>query len=135
MSALLKSMLNNFINDRHEEATMDLHNYMTQKMRTVSGLAEAVKDSVYNATLTFSRPLKVTDFVGSFLDEEDAADWDMDQLMDQLCSDADVELEGWSPKSLEIKDNAGDVAPLAKDLAKTIEKYVKGVKVQVKIEA
>jgi hypothetical protein len=34
----LKSMLNNLINDRQEEATLDLHSYMTAKMQEVSGL-------------------------------------------------------------------------------------------------
>lgn len=35
----LRSMLNNLINDKPEEASMDLHNYLTTKMRDVSGLA------------------------------------------------------------------------------------------------
>jgi hypothetical protein len=35
----LKSMLNNLINDKPEEASLDLHNYLTTKMRDVSGLA------------------------------------------------------------------------------------------------
>lgn len=38
----LKSMLNNLINDRQEEATLDLHSYMTAKMQEVSGLAAPV---------------------------------------------------------------------------------------------
>ena len=37
----LKSMLNNLINDKPEEASLDLHNYLTAKMREVSGLAAA----------------------------------------------------------------------------------------------
>lgn len=37
----LKSMLNNLINDKPEEASLDLHNFMTSKMREVSGLAGA----------------------------------------------------------------------------------------------
>ena len=41
----LKSMLNNLINDRPEEASMDLHNYLTDKMRDVSGLASASASS------------------------------------------------------------------------------------------
>lgn len=40
----LKSMLNNLINDKPEEASLDLHNYLTTKMRDVSGLA-ATPDS------------------------------------------------------------------------------------------
>lgn len=40
----LKSMLNNLINDRQEEATLDLHSYMTAKMQEVSGLAAPVAD-------------------------------------------------------------------------------------------
>ena len=35
---LLRSMLNNLINDRTEEASMDFHNYLTPKTREVSGL-------------------------------------------------------------------------------------------------
>ena len=34
----LKSMLNNLINDKHEEATLDLHGYLTAKMQEVSGI-------------------------------------------------------------------------------------------------
>lgn len=33
----LKGMLNNLINDRHEEATADLHSYLTAKMKDVAG--------------------------------------------------------------------------------------------------
>lgn len=35
---LLRSMLNNLINDRAEEASMDFHNYLTPKTREVSGI-------------------------------------------------------------------------------------------------
>lgn len=35
----LKSMLNNLINDKPEEATLDFHNYITTKMKEVTGLA------------------------------------------------------------------------------------------------
>lgn len=35
---LLRSMLNNLINDRTEEASMDFHNYLTPKTREVSGI-------------------------------------------------------------------------------------------------
>ena len=34
----LRSMLNNFINDKPEEATLDLHNYLTTKMKDVAGI-------------------------------------------------------------------------------------------------
>jgi hypothetical protein len=34
----LKSMLNNLINDKPEEATLDLHNYLTAKMKDVAGI-------------------------------------------------------------------------------------------------
>jgi hypothetical protein len=37
----LKSMLNNLINDKHEEASMDLHGYMTAKMQEISGIGQA----------------------------------------------------------------------------------------------
>jgi hypothetical protein len=36
----LKSMLNNLINDKHEEASMDLHGYMTAKMQEISGIGQ-----------------------------------------------------------------------------------------------
>jgi hypothetical protein len=36
----LKSMLNNVINDNTDHAALDLHNYLTVKMREVSGLAQ-----------------------------------------------------------------------------------------------
>lgn len=35
----LKSMLNALINDKHEQAQLDLHSYLTVKMQEVSGLA------------------------------------------------------------------------------------------------
>lgn len=37
----LKSMLNNMINDNPEQASMDLHNYFTVKMRDIAGLSTA----------------------------------------------------------------------------------------------
>jgi hypothetical protein len=37
----LRSMLNNIINDKPEQASLDLHTYLTQKMRDVAGLAPA----------------------------------------------------------------------------------------------
>lgn len=37
----LKSMLNNIINDKPEQASLDLHGYLTTKMRQVSGLGGA----------------------------------------------------------------------------------------------
>lgn len=39
----LRSMLNNIINDKPEQASLDLHTYLTQKMRDVAGLAPAVE--------------------------------------------------------------------------------------------
>ena len=38
----LRSMLNNIINDKPEQASLDLHAYLTQKMRDVAGLATEV---------------------------------------------------------------------------------------------
>lgn len=40
----LRSMLNNLINDKPEEATLDLHNYLTGKMKEVAGTVPAVDD-------------------------------------------------------------------------------------------
>lgn len=37
----LKAMLNNLINDKPEEATLDLHNYLAGKMRETVGLASS----------------------------------------------------------------------------------------------
>lgn len=37
----LRSMLNNLINDKQEEASLDLHNYLTAKMREVAGIGAA----------------------------------------------------------------------------------------------
>jgi len=42
----LKSMLNNLINDKQEEASLDLHNYLTTKMKDVAGLGAAPADEV-----------------------------------------------------------------------------------------
>lgn len=42
----LKSMLNNIINDKTEQAQLDLHAYLTAKMRDITGLsAQSVNDS------------------------------------------------------------------------------------------
>lgn len=38
----LKSMLNNLINDKGEEAQLDFHTYATNKMREIAGLAPTV---------------------------------------------------------------------------------------------
>lgn len=35
----LKSMLNNFINDKDTEASLDFSNYVTAKMKEVAGLS------------------------------------------------------------------------------------------------
>ena len=35
----LKSMLNNLINDKTEQAQLDLHAYLTAKMRDITGLS------------------------------------------------------------------------------------------------
>lgn len=40
----LKSMLNNLINDKTEEATVDFHNYVTAKMKDVAGIGGAEAD-------------------------------------------------------------------------------------------
>ena len=37
----LRSMLNNLINDKAEEASLDLHNYLTTKMKEVAGISTA----------------------------------------------------------------------------------------------
>ena len=37
----LKSMLNNLINDKPEQAAMDFHNYLAPKMREVAGMGGA----------------------------------------------------------------------------------------------
>lgn len=36
----LKSMVSNLINDKQEEASLDLHNYLSVKMREISGLGQ-----------------------------------------------------------------------------------------------
>jgi uncharacterized membrane protein len=41
---VLKSMLNNIINDKTEQAQLDLHTYLTAKMRDITGLSQAVND-------------------------------------------------------------------------------------------
>lgn len=35
----LRNMLNNMINDKHEEASLDFHNYVTIKSQEITGLA------------------------------------------------------------------------------------------------
>jgi hypothetical protein len=37
----LKSMLNNLINDKPEQAAMDFHNYLAPKMREIAGVGGA----------------------------------------------------------------------------------------------
>lgn len=43
---LLRSMVNNLINDKSEQASLDLHNYMTAKMKEVSGISSAEHDII-----------------------------------------------------------------------------------------
>lgn len=38
---VLKSMLNNLINDKPEEAALDFHNYAVPKMRDIAGLSSS----------------------------------------------------------------------------------------------
>ena len=38
-------MVNNLINDKSEQASLDLHNYMTAKMKEVSGISAAVPET------------------------------------------------------------------------------------------
>jgi hypothetical protein len=45
----LKSMLNNLINDKPEEASLDLHGYLTAKMKDVSGLTPQVDNTEIDA--------------------------------------------------------------------------------------
>lgn len=40
---MLKSMLQNFINDKPEEAQLDFHQYIGDKMKSVSGLKQEEK--------------------------------------------------------------------------------------------
>lgn len=40
-SETLKSMLHDIINDRHEQATVTMHDYFVAKTREVSGLAQS----------------------------------------------------------------------------------------------
>jgi len=47
----LKSMLNNFINDKPEEATLDLHGYLTTKMKDVAGISVADEPLVDDDTV------------------------------------------------------------------------------------
>lgn len=59
----LRSMLNNLINDKQAEAELDLHSYLTDKMKEVSGLAPVMRrdtDLENNAAL---------DTVGDDLDD------------------------------------------------------------------
>lgn len=41
----LRSMLNHLINDKPEEATLDLHSYLSTKMQEVMGLAATPRDA------------------------------------------------------------------------------------------
>lgn len=58
----LKSMLNNIINDNPEQATLDLHGYLTNKMRQVSGLgATATPTEVEEAEEIAEAAIDVSD--------------------------------------------------------------------------
>ncbi len=59
----LKSMLNNIINDKPEEASLDFHTYITAKMKQVSGLEQQAPE-----------PTRTDDIVDDdFHDDDDAA--------------------------------------------------------------
>lgn len=41
----IKSMINNLINDKNEEASLDIHNVLVAKMRDVAGLSSIEVDA------------------------------------------------------------------------------------------
>lgn len=47
---MLRSMVNNLINDKSEQASLDLHSYMTAKMKEVSGISSAEHDIIEDDT-------------------------------------------------------------------------------------
>jgi len=51
MSDILRNMLNNLINDKPEEATLDLHNYLTTKMKDVAGIGGTEEPVVADETV------------------------------------------------------------------------------------
>jgi hypothetical protein len=52
----LRSMLNNLINDKPEEATLDLHGYLSVKMKEVAGLAAAPQEGEVDPVSTEDDP-------------------------------------------------------------------------------
>ena len=48
----LKSMLQDIINDRHDQATVTMHDYFVAKTREVAGLATAPQELVDTVELT-----------------------------------------------------------------------------------
>lgn len=48
----LKSMLNSLINDKQEEASLDLHNYINDKMKTIAGIGRQVEEPVNEPVVT-----------------------------------------------------------------------------------
>lgn len=39
-----RSMINNLINDRHEEAAMDFHSYLMDKMKSAAGFSSPAQE-------------------------------------------------------------------------------------------
>jgi hypothetical protein len=62
---MLKSMLNNLINDKSEEAQLDLHGYLTSKMKEVSGIAAPTETETVDDALDASVTVDDTETSGT----------------------------------------------------------------------
>lgn len=67
----LRSMLNNFINDNTEQAQLDLHDYLTQKMKDVAGLNQAEPLEVDNED---PEELEIIDSDDETVDSDDSSE-------------------------------------------------------------
>jgi len=72
----LKSLINNLVNDNPEQASLDLHSYLTDKMQEVAGVgavAEPVPEDLTGAEGKLAKALKELcdkiDAGGEFPDE------------------------------------------------------------------
>ena len=63
MKESLKSMLNNLINDKSEEASVDFHNYITAKMKEVAGFSSEPINQIDEGTRLSKLPSHGNPFI------------------------------------------------------------------------
>lgn len=62
----LRSMLNNLINEKSAEATIDFHQYLTEKVKSIVGLSEGAKNNEPNLLKQIAQYLETEGFMATY---------------------------------------------------------------------